>query len=336
MTSKPPTFESLPRDLHFCILAFLDWPSLTSLRLTCHTFAWLISKDRLQIQHALCAAHVFAEEEKMRRHLDAVAWEDLEQYFSGCQFSNYAPHHDPDLAALDRKRSCSSSLLPCYVCLRWLPSATSDDRFASASHFSRTRSTLEFDLGGKRARERNCISCGLKKGMYLRGTFVKHNVVCVNCGNLGAPMPDRLHFRSLPKTIWWKGVYCEPCFHDPAVGKVDAAEYFHELRWARYENGLKRGKEYRLENGRKLRDALGVTIAPEEAVAHREWEERALSKPTTGRNRHGYPPSKERGPNAGYCPTMGEMRFCFCGGWEPPYRVRNQSEPKGGTHNPLN
>lgn len=316
------TFQALPQDIHLCLLEYLDWQSIKAIRLTTRAFASLLSKDQLKQQYALCQEFLYNEEMALTRRLEHEYWEAAEQAFLGYHSNYYySSSHDPDLDAIAKASSCSSDTLPCYMCLRWLPSSTSAAKFATESRFSRTRSTLAFDLGGKRARDRFCIDCGLLKGLYIRGTMVKRSVVCLNCGELGDPIPKRT-YPWAPGPYWWKGYLCGTCFKTDSVKKLTYEQYEHERLYGKYDVGLRKGKEYRREKGRRTREEGGIEIPSDPTpIVIRDNTEQAdnkLWKRNTGRDRHGLLPSfGDRGPNAGYCPVMRDLRFCFCCGYEP-------------------
>lgn len=288
------TLQSLPQDIHFCLLQFLDWQSLVALRKTCSAFAILTTKEQLRHQHALRTAQMYDEEQALVSRMEAEFWELAEQVFLGLH-PNYfqSSTGDPDLEAISKRWSCSSDILPCYICLRWLPSTTSVTRFATESQFSRSRSVLQFDLGGKRSRDRFCIPCGFRKGTYLRGTVVKRSVVCLHCGQLGDPIPNRTYIWA-PGSSWWRGYFCEACFRTDGVVKLTHEQYVHERRYGKHDAGLKRGKEYRMDKGRMLRKERGI----ENEKDQKEQLSAAI----------------HRGPNASYCPIMRERRFCSCNG----------------------
>lgn len=318
----PIALQDLPRDIHFCILDCLDWQSVKAIRLTSPIFASLVSKDQLEQKHSFCNDALHKEEIALTRRLEKEYWESAEQAFLGYHSNYYySSSHDPDLDAIARASTCSSDILPCYVCLRWLPSSTSTTKFATQSQFSRTRSTLAFDLGGKRARDRFCIACGFRRGLYVPGTIVKRSIVCLNCGKLGDPVPE-CTYPWAPGPNWWKGYLCGPCFRSDTVKKLTIEQYEHERLYGKYDLGLRKGKQYRTEKGQRLREERGITLVSTTTTEMVQDEvkriEHSISKPNKGRDRHGLLPSfGDRGPNAGYCPIMRDLRFCFCSGYHP-------------------
>lgn len=314
--------QALPRDIHFCLLDYLDWQSITAIRLTSRAFASLLSKEQLKQQYSYYHEALYKEEIALTRRLEDEYWESAEQAFLGYHSNYYySSSHDPDLDAIAKASTCSSDILPCYVCLRWLPSSTSTTKFATESQFSRTRSTLAFDLGGKRARDRFCIACGFRRGLYTRGIFVKRSIVCLNCGRLGDPVPE-CKYPWAPGPDWWKGYLCGLCFRSENVKKLTIEQYEHERLHGKYNLGLRKGKQYRIEKGQRLREERGITLmsnmtteAPQEEIKEPHNQ---ISKRNKGRDRHGLPISfGDRGPNAGYCPIMLDLRFCFCSGYHP-------------------
>lgn len=303
MTS-PITLQSLPPEIHLAIIDHLPWPAITSLRLSSSTFSTLLPPPILSTLHNTLANHLYTTEEAHLARLDSEFWTLAEQVFLGTSpnyFSNYAG--DPDLEATSKRYTCSSETLPCYTCLRWLPSSTAPATFATDSAFTRRRSTGQFDLGGKRARERMCVECGVRKGVYGRGLVVKWSVVCLECGGLGRPISWTNTMRPKWEGDWWRGWFCDGCWGGEGGkgGKVRMSreQVDHERRWGAYEKGLAMGKEYRREKGRKLRRERGVLDVGED-------ERDGVANGDSGRD--------GRGPNARYCPIMGEKRFCFCKG----------------------
>lgn len=145
-------------------------------------------------------------------------------------------------------------------------------------------------MAGPDALKRVCIECGMRSGMYPRGSKVKHSVVCRRCGVLGEPKDTWTWRWSDPRRTWQVSVYCQGCCDAAEVVGLTWNMYMHEQRWGKYERGMNRGKAYRLEKGRRLRE--------ESAVVGKKGEEVAVAN------------TDERKPR--YCITMKERRLCDC------------------------
>lgn len=280
----------LPHELQLHLLDFLDWQAVTSLRLASSCFANLIDIKALLKRHEQCTAALHQEELNKERQLQIEYWEAAEQAFLGYHSSSYTSSSlDPDLRAYGERYGCTYSQLPCYRCLRWLPSTTDEPHFASKSCFSRGRSVRSFNLGGRDALKRNCIDCGIRSGMYPPGSKVKHNVVCKRCGKLGEPAEAWTWRWSDPRKTWKVSIYCQTCCDHPDIVDLTIGMHMHEQRWKKYEDAMRRGKLYRLEKGQKLRAERGIVNRGHEKLT---------------------PITIMAGQR--YCITVKEMRFCKC------------------------
>lgn len=95
---------------------------------------------------------------------------------------------------------------------------------------------------------------------------------------------------------WWRAWFCEGCFVGGEDGVVvkGRERFEHERRWGRYEEGMRKGKEYKMERGRRLREERGIV----------EVEERKNGPMTLT--------VSGQGLSLRYCPIMEEFRFCLC------------------------
>lgn len=284
-----PTLINLPQELHIYLLDFLDWQSITKLRLTTSYFANILPPDTLIKHHAKLTAVLYHEELAKERQIQKDFWEAAEQSFLGYHSSCYTSSSlDPDLRAHGDRYSCTSTHLPCYRCLQWLPSVTDEPHFAAKSAFSRGRSVCRFNLAGKDAIRRICITCGIRSGMYPKGSKVKHSVVCKRCGVLGDSKDTWTWRWSDPRRTWQVSLYCQSCCDHEDIVRQTLGMFMHEQRWSRYEEGMTKGKLYRLEKGKKLREERGLICRTTE-----EFGGTVNAKPR-------------------YCVTMKEMRLCNC------------------------
>lgn len=258
--TQGPTLIDLPSELLIYLIDFLDWPSITSLRSTSPRLRDLINQKTLLKQYSICAAALLIEEYALLRKIEQEFWEAAEESFQGYHSSSYTSSSlDPDLRAYEEPYKCLHTKLPCYHCLRWLPSPTDEAKFATESMFSRGRSTGRFNLGGRDAMKRICIPCGMRTKLYPRGTRVKHSVVCARCGVLAGPLEDWAWFWKDPKKTWQMSYYCRECLAVPSVVTQTLEQYRHEKMWRKYEDGMRQGKRYRLEKGARLRQERAMT-----------------------------------------------------------------------------
>jgi len=258
MASKM-TFVDLPPELLIYLIDFLDWPTLTSLRSANSCFQDFVDQKTLLKQHKVCARALLIEEHALLRQIEKDFWEAAEESFQGYHSSSYTSSSlDPDLRAYEERYKCLHTSLPCYHCLRWLPSLTDEAKFATESDFSRGRSTGSFNLGGKDAMKRICIPCGMRTKLYPKGTRVKHSIICVRCEVLDRAREDWAWSWKDPKRTWQMSHYCRECLDAPSVMTQTQEQYYHERMWGKYEDSMRRGKRYRLEKGARLRQERGL------------------------------------------------------------------------------
>ncbi|KAK5088536.1 hypothetical protein LTR05_002756 [Lithohypha guttulata] len=289
----------LPPELQLYLIDLLDWPSLTALRLASSTFHSLLPKPQLRKAHILRATHLHHEELNALHRLEKEYWEQAEESFLGYHSSSYSSSSlDPDLRATGERYTCSTDKLPCYRCLKWLPSITTDDTgFRDRSMFTRGMCTVSRDLGAKQAESRVCIPCGMRTGLYKKGSRVKHSTVCYECGKL-AEAPESLSWSWRdPKTTWKVKVYCGVCLDRPEVVAQTVEQYRHERRWRRYEDGMAAGKQARLERGKSVREEADIVL---KQLVLSVKDREAVVDGNRGKRR--------------YCPVMKEMRLCSCAG----------------------
>lgn len=97
------------------------------------------------------------------------------------------------------------------------------------------------------ALERICIQCGIKNGIYRRGCHLALPdgwwSVCLECSIL---------YKS-DGSGWGTPIFCRTCAPNVGVAKRKSDE--HHVRKIRgmYVAGMRRGKQYRLDKGRRLR-----------------------------------------------------------------------------------
>lgn len=166
---KALQLDELPVEILHIISQSLDWTSLLALRLTNHVFANVYPSTSLERHRTRCVKDLFSAELQQLQKIEQDFWEAAEESFQGYHSSSYSSSSlDPDLRAHQERYQCLSNHLACYHCLRWLPSPTNEAGFSTQSCFSRGRSTLDFDLGGKKAQGRMCISCCVRLKIYPR------------------------------------------------------------------------------------------------------------------------------------------------------------------------
>lgn len=291
MIDSQSRMHDLPLELLIHIIDFLDWPSITSLRLTSPKFRILLPSNELEKRYTKCRRALHEEELSCLRRVEKEYWEQAEQSFLGYHSSSYTSSSlDPDIRAYNERCSTNSSRLPCYRCLRWLPSITDLPDFATSSLFSRGMCTGTRNLGAKDALSRICIPCGIRTRLYNKGTCVKRSVVCLSCGVLSSQRTTTNPVKSRQGQQWKHGWWCEACLILPEVENLTHQQLWHEFRWKKYEESMIRGKQYRLEKGKRLRqEQCGTESNADESK-----------------------PIKIQSQKFRWCPIMKEMRLCGC------------------------
>ncbi len=289
------TLFDLPLELLIYLIDFLDWPSLMSLRLSNSKLRDLLDQKTLLKHHKICAEALLREERTLLRQIEKEFWEAAEESFQGFHSSSYTSSSlDPDLRAYEERYKCVHTSLPCYHCLKWLPSLTDDAKFATESAFSRGRCTASFrgsfNLGGRDAHKRICVPCGIRTKLYPPGTRVKHSVICARCSTLEGPLENWAWLWSDPRRTWQTKLYCRECLNVQNVMAQTKEQYFHERKWKKYEDAMREGKRYRLEKGAKLRKERGIVPTEHAQLTVDEVDAKARKR---------------------FCTVMQETRLCY-------------------------
>lgn len=90
--------------------------------------------------------------------------------------------------------------------------------------------------------------------------------------------------------------------------KGNKESWEHERLIRRYDEAMRRGKEYRVEKGRRLREERGIVGSVSGNHIDADGEKDGSKASDTAAVGDG------RGPGAKYCPIMGERRYCFVQG----------------------
>ena len=259
---------ALPPELLRPLLDNLDWTSVKTLRQSCRAFGHnLMPKPLLLGIYYNCAERLHHEEKGRLKAIEVhdqdsnIHFPDAEEYYLNAHSSSSGSRslHDPDLIAEAQAKLCASDILPCYTCLRWLPSYT-DRRFAGQSSFTRARSTGVFDLAASHCRGRVCIECGMRAGVYVRGNIVKHSVICRQCGRLGVELQKEAWGGPRRNVSWQAYVFCEMC-QNKGEGEIDGLaklQLLHAMRFGKYERGILAGRMRRAMEGKKRRAEAGI------------------------------------------------------------------------------
>lgn len=308
-TNTESRLVNLPQELYICLIDFLDWQSIAKLRQSCSHFSNLWPKEGLVKLHGQRSERLHKEELSVLRKLEQEYWEQAEQAFLGYHSSSYTSSSlDPDLRARSERYSTSHYELPCYHCLQWLPSRTDSEEFQASSAFTRNMSIGKRNLGCKEALRRICIPCGLRTNVYVRGSRVKHFIICYGCQALFNQREDprlRRCFGSEHGNKWKPSYYyCSKCLESPDIKNMTGQQFHHELRWKKYEDAMFALMQYRLENGKRQREKRDVPMT--------NGEGQVSSTSTVSKPR--------------WCPIMKEMRLCGCQTLDaqPFSRIRQQ------------
>ena len=312
-SEEPVRFLDLPNELQIYTASFALWPALTALRLTCKHFGELFDQNFLVTQHAICLTAVHddeillvqaGKEHKSHEGLEARyriydRRQNLQPYQFHLRLETLPEHSTHTQYLVTTFDDPGFALLPCYTCLRWLPSRPEANLLPSLNnHFSRS-SRMQVRRTGPQSpseivyRLRICIPCGIRTGFYRPGTRVAQCLICLLCRKLEhrpawpGPRKDPGYWNfdvitgfQPPKTItgYWYGqpgsldrkaeLYCAACQLIPEVASMSHKELDHVL--CKYENGMRRGKAQRDARGREIRRQLGIT------------QSKPISSPVTG------------------------------------------------------
>lgn len=310
-------FLCLPEDLQLAVIALLDWPTLTSLRLTSKALSYSMPTSRLPRYYAACKKQVQLDEFAVLRLLHATFPEGHRNHYRQCAKNDTTVHHALPSFPLNltnththprhSRKPTYLYYLPCYTCLRWLYSRETgpvrdfeDDADDSPKLAERLRRFRDNCFAGEGRilldqphhfshipMKRICITCGIRSGRYVRNMRVGGFQICAYCGT-PEPQPRRLaliDYRCLPSK---NTRLCVACRTMPAVAQMSELQFRHELFWGRYEKGMRGGKKARVQEGIRRRAQLGLASGGDEELL------------------------KQVDEAGKWCPVMRESRFCSC------------------------
>ncbi|KAK5271408.1 hypothetical protein LTR96_003232 [Exophiala xenobiotica] len=182
--TNPPTppnkrLFGLPPELNDQIISKLNYEDLRSLRATCHSASELIPLTTLKTLRRHIKAKLLDEEatdykQREIRYGNMVQWA---REFPTVHRTWYTNDAICNIHANFITRACR---LNCYACLQTLPRECFTDSQVMGSR----------SLGHKDAERRFCKVCGVKKGIWARGTTIKEAkgtwVVCKGCAAIRA------------------------------------------------------------------------------------------------------------------------------------------------------
>lgn len=287
---------SLPSELAYLILTFLDWDDILSfISTTSYINIYILAKSDIARLRRNCAARLLSWETAQREQRNWAlepnpikgAWYQHVQHYRGRNYRGHNYHMDLFCALPDG----SLSSIPCYTCLR----------FKKLSTFSSSMRCGALMVGQKGASRRICIPCGVRTGFYYAGEkFGARYSICVQCGHLMSPwngarnnpesleevegsVPERMNVFTRPTsepdansvmlTItdrfdnfwWWRYSHmCAICTDEKgySVKKFLDAEPKKDVMEARmkekYKKSMIASLERRREKGRKSRAELGI------------------------------------------------------------------------------
>ncbi|KAH0846591.1 hypothetical protein AYO21_11617 [Fonsecaea monophora] len=189
MTSYAGIFD-LPVDMFDDLMSGLDYESLLTFRQTCRSAATLVPLARMvEIRQALRVRLVAEEHAEYQRR--QVAYTNQRRWASVFPQTVQAapPPQSPGIAGtnapmnslnnIHRNRIMRAERLNCYACLKCLPREC----------FVKGQVTGRRSLGHGEAGRRFCKACGVKKGIWDKGSVIKDGrrtwVVCRWCNSLG-------------------------------------------------------------------------------------------------------------------------------------------------------
>ncbi|KAL6242704.1 hypothetical protein RBB50_010350 [Rhinocladiella similis] len=184
MTEPPSSVQSrrslfsLPAELYNQIIPDLNYQDLLSFRLTCRFATGVIPFARLKTLHRM-TKQTLLEDEKMDLEAREVRYAIMEQWalaFPNAAGRNWNSHDNT--ANIHTNRVTRAGYLNCYACLQNLPREC----------FTRTQTMGKRSLGHRDCGRRFCKACGVKKGIWEKGTTIrddKHTwTVCKGCNSL--------------------------------------------------------------------------------------------------------------------------------------------------------
>ncbi|KIW27081.1 uncharacterized protein PV07_06859 [Cladophialophora immunda] len=183
MASHASIFN-LPLDMFDDLMADLDYESLVAFRQTCRLAAALIPLAQIiQIRQSLRASLLAEEHADYQRRQVAYA---NQRRWAGVFPPSVQANIPPDISApadslnnIHRNRITRAERLNCYACLKRLPRQC----FVESQVMGRR------SLGHADAGRRFCRACGVKKGIWDKGSVVKDGrrtlVLCKKCNSLG-------------------------------------------------------------------------------------------------------------------------------------------------------
>lgn len=318
-------FLRLPEELQLAVITHLDWPTLTSLRLTSTELALLIPASCLARYHAAGKRQVQQDEHALfcllrASHLNRTTAVTTIVHLALPSFPGNVTNTQAPPQHLQHSHKSGSLLhLPCYSCLRWLYARetwtfirygdgpdkyTERLRQAKENCFSGEMRTFfkPPDEAHNMPTARVCIACGLRQGFYTRGMRVAGFQICKSCGVPESRLGQHTNFEwRYPRTKEVR--LCVACRAAPEVAQMSELQFRHELFWDRYERGMRQAKKARVQEGLRQRALLGLRDRDDEALLRRVEE--------AGR----------------WCPVMRQFRLCNCHkGWDEQSVVEVEME----------
>ena len=225
--SHTSSLTFLPYDLYLELLLFLDYYDVLSLRSV---------NRRCRLMITLCELKSCRRRTGDRLHvIERARYQDL---------ALPLPRHD--------------ALLVCYHCVRWRPARNfTSPMIIGVGNPSQRRSPSTIYIE-RHSRSRMCVDCGVQSGFYAKGAGVGcsyglRRMVCCGCQKL---FTYTTMFRAATDRA--SGKFCLICAPNREIARQREHEWTNERRWRKYRDGMKRGKEYRDEKGRRLRLERGI------------------------------------------------------------------------------
>ncbi|KAK6365229.1 hypothetical protein LTS17_011462 [Exophiala oligosperma] len=176
LQSRRPLF-SLPVELYDQIITDLNYQDILSFRLTCRFATGVISFTRLKALHQF-TKNKLLEDEKTDLEAREVRFAIMEQWALAFPYAGRNWNSQDTTANIHTNRVMRASHLNCFACLQKLP----------RDSFTRTQTMGKRSLGHKDCGRRFCKACGVKKGIWKKGTTIKDDkhtwIVCKACSSL--------------------------------------------------------------------------------------------------------------------------------------------------------
>lgn len=172
-----PLFFPLPRELSDQVISNLDYHDLLSLRQVCQSTSFLIPFSLLKSLRLLLKQALVVEEQSEHASRE-LKYNNMVRWARAFPQENRQRDSSRMISNIHTNTITKATWLNCYACLKRLPRECFTDSQVTGSR----------SLGHKNSSRRFCKLCGVRKGIWERGTTVKETkctwLVCKTCGSI--------------------------------------------------------------------------------------------------------------------------------------------------------